>query len=334
MIGPKILVVVLLLAFLPKSYALICTSTGGGVQDSTTVETTVAISNSMPKGTVLWRQNKQTATTDCWVDINGASGEYVYFYVNPNKVDLGPDLEVGVTYQGQDYLYSSLPDGRLNTNMWVNGCGPVPDRCGREKERKTFEFSIFLAKKSPAGGPKEGELSSIKNYIAFQFDGEWGVRPGMSYNFTVKGLDSLRYIPCSSKLTVIPSTVDFGRISLTSPVPQVNQVVKQVPFNIVEQRTCLNSSAVYGLNAYLTPIKATLADSNTTLVPKDNSSVGINLLRAETQVPLVFNKEVILTHPTAAQISTHRFLASLKWRTAKPKLGTFNAGAAIDIYYK
>ncbi|KUZ71720.1 fimbrial protein [Burkholderia ubonensis] len=323
-----------LMIWMPKSYALICTlANSSTVSVTTTVDTTIAVPNTQPKGKVLWRQPTQTASMDCWVDLNGYPGEYIYLYVNPKGVSLGDDLEIGVTYEGKDYLYSSLAGGKLKTSIWVDGCG-ANTTCGWQKERKQFTYSIFIVKKSPAGTAKEGPMASIADYMALQFDGQGGVRPGNSYNTTVKGLNKLRYVPCESRITISPSTIKFNGISTANPVPKPEQVIVQTPFTIAEMRTCASGSAVYGINAFLTPVNATLADGNTTLVPSDNPSVGINLLRAEELTALTFQKEFVLTPQTSELSNTHRFLASLKWRTSTPKLGKFNAGAAVEIYYK
>ncbi|AOJ66313.1 fimbrial protein [Burkholderia ubonensis] len=318
-----------LMLWMPKSYALICTlANSSTVSVTTTVDTTIAVPNTQPKGKVLWRQPTQTTSMDCWVDsVN--PGENVYLYVNPKGISLGDDLEIGVTYEGKDYLYSSLPGGKLKTDVWVDGCS---GNCGWQKVRKTFTYSIFLVKKSPAGTAKEGPMTSITDYMALQFDGVGGVRPGKSYNITVNGLNKLRYIPCESRITISPSTIKFGGISSANPKPE--QVIVRVPFTIAEVRTCASGSAVYGVNAILTPVNATLADRNTTLVPLDNPSVGINLLRGDDPAPLTFGQELMLTPPTSQQSNLQRFMASLKWRTSTPKLGKFNAGAAVEIYYK
>lgn len=329
----RLLPITTLLLYIPESYALICTTPSGRTQETTSLNTTIAISNSQPKGTILWRQATQTATIDCWVDFNGYPAESLYLYVNPKGLDIGPDVEVGVTYEGNDYLFSSLAGGKIKTNHKVSGCGPEPEQCGWKKERKSLTYSIFLSKKSPSGPPKEGDLTFTNNYMAFQIDGQYGMRPNKSYNVVTGGTTKLRYIPCESKISINPATIKFGKIS--SDNAAVGKLIQQVPFTIVEQRTCPNSSSVYGINGYLTPLQAITVDSyNTTLLPLNNMSVGISLLRQDDGTPLPFKREFTLVPPTSDLVSTHRFLATLKWRTARPTLGRFDAGAALNIYYK
>lgn len=119
---------------IPNSYALKCQKAGSSlINDTTTITDTAAVPNSLPAGTVLWRQPTQRINVECWVDINGMPGENIYFYMNPNRVSLGNDIEIGVTYEGKDYLASSLPGGKLNIGWFVNGC-PANDTCGWKKK--------------------------------------------------------------------------------------------------------------------------------------------------------------------------------------------------------
>ncbi len=314
---------------IPHSYALKCQQTSSGlINDTTTITDTTAIPNSLPAGTVLWRQPTQRINVQCWVDIQGSPGENIYFYMNPNRVDLGKDIEIGVTYEGKDYLYSSLTGGKLNIGWWVNGC-PANDNCGWQKESKAMTYSLFFVKKSPAGDNKEGPITSLSDYRAFQFDGVGGVRPGVSYNVTVKGLNKFRYLPCESSINIQPSVIDFGAIRTSGA--KVGATIKDVPFTITEQRTC---NAAYGLGGYLEPLTGTLSSSQDTLIPTDNKSVGISLINEDDQRALLFKKEFVLTPKTTSTTNSHNFLARLKWMTATPSFGEFNAGATLDIFYK
>ncbi|KAB0532163.1 MULTISPECIES: fimbrial protein [Pseudomonas] len=327
MITRKLLAVCLLFFLsIPSSYALKCqkqsTST---VNDSTTIATTIAIMNSRPAGTILWRQPTQNINLECWVDILSGD-ENVYFYINPAKIDLGPDIEIGVTYEGQDYLYSSLSGGKLDTKWTIGGCFSEP--CGVGKARRTISYSIFFSKKSPPGANKEGPLSPINNYRAFQLDGKGGVRLGSSYNLTVNGLNNFRYVPCTSTIGISPSTVNFGKISNVNA--QIGATITSVPFSINEQRDC---DASYGLNANLEPLNGTLSSTRDTLIPSNNTSVGISLIKADDQTVVKFKQEFALIPTTTSRNNSRRLLARLKWMTV-PKLGAFNAGAVLNIYYK
>lgn len=312
---------------IPNSYALKCQKAGSSlINDTTTITDTAAVPNSLPAGTLLWRQPTQRINVECWVDIPNMPGEKIYFYMNPGKVNLGNEIEIGVTYQGKDYLYSSLPGGKLDIGWFVNGC---TENCGWQKESKSMTYSLFFVKKSPAGDNKEGPMTALANYRAFQFDGVGGVRVGESYNVTAKGLDKFRYLPCESSISIQPNVINFGAIHPSGAV--VGATIKEVPFTIIEQRTC---QAAYGLGGYLEPLTASLNSAQDTLIPNDNKSVGISLINDDDQRALAFKKEFVLTPKTTSTTNSHSFLARLKWLTATPTVGEFNAGATLDIFYK
>ncbi len=315
---------------IPYSYALKCKEYyDDRTSDWITIDTTTAIPSTLPEGTILWRQPTQTITVACWVDINGQGGEKIYFYTNPNDMDLGDDIEVGVTFQGKDYLYSTLPGGKLDIGWYVRGC-PNESVCGIYKERKSMTYSIFFSKKSPASEGREGSLSPLPSYRAFQFDGKGGVRRGKSYNLTIHGLDKFRYVPCASTVSISPSTINFGQISTSGAA--TGATIKETPFTITERRSC---DSVYGVSGYLDPLNATLSFDEKTLIPTDNNSVGINILDLSDQTIIPFKREFVLTAKGAgSQYNSREFLARLKWMVGTPKLGEFNAGATLNIFYK
>lgn len=313
----------------PESYALKCQKKSTAlVDDSVVIETNVAIPNQLPAGSILYRQPTQTVEVECWVDINGQPGENIFFYINPRNVNLGDDVEVGVTYQGKDYLSSSLTGGKLDIGWNVRGCQNEMV-CGWQKESKTMTYSIFFAKKSPAGASKEGPLVPMANYVAFQFDGKGGVRPGTSYNLTVKGLDGFRYVPCVSSIDVFPATIDFGNIRTSSA--KAGEVIKEVPFVISERRSC---DAIYGVDGYFEPMKADLSGDMTVLLPRNNTSVGISIVNQANQRVVQFRKAFELTPKSSPLGNSAQFSARLKWMTDTPVVGGFEAGAIVNIFYK
>lgn len=310
-----------------KGYALVCEATGSMKDAYYAISTTTAIPNSLAKDTVLWRQPTTTTTVECYVDIQTDFDEYVYFYVNPKKVNLGNDLEIGVTYNGKDYKYSTLAGGRLQTSIRLAAC-PSTGGCWDRRQKVSITYSVFFSKKAPAGDPREGALSPLPNYKAFQFDGENGPNSPGTYSLTITGLNKFRYIPCSSTLTVSPQTIDFGKIPAAQA--SVGKVSRNIPFTITETRNC---TAAYGSNFYVSPVNATL-DGTSTLVPRDNTSVGISMLDGISNNPIQLQKELTFSPTGSTGGRTRNFVAQLKWRTATPKLGKFSAGATVDIYYK
>ncbi len=321
----------LLLALTQKSYALACKKDGTLAADAIMINTTIAVPNSLPKDTVLWRSDNYSISMTCWQD-RGAPSEYVYFYLSPRDTgltQLGPDLELGIHLNGTDLRCTQLERCRVQLPIWFDFCN-VGSGCKDKAKTFPLNFNFFLSKRSPPGPGKEGSLTSVATYPAFQLDGGGGmnVSPDSNFVMTLAGLDRMRYVSCSSTLSVSPKTVDFGSIAAASA--QADKVIKEVPFSITALKTC---NSVYGLNARLTPVAATAADGYT-LVPNNNSSVGISLLKQPSRSAIPFNKEFTLVEYSNDQMVVNNFLAQLKWRTNQAILGKFNATATIDVFYK
>ncbi|RBH51452.1 fimbrial protein, partial [Pseudomonas sp. MWU13-2860] len=302
------------------SYALKCTSLDNNVSVRVMVETTFAVPNSLPQKMVLWRQVTQTLEAKCWVDVRGFKEENVYFYLDPKKVDLGPDMDVGVTYNGVDYIKSELSGGKLDTGVGVLACkwDEIKKECVQDKTIVKFKYSVFLSKKSAKGPPKEGALSVVQSFMAFQFDGKNDVRPGASYNLTVNGLNKIRYIPCESKISIAPNFIDFDGVPASSA--QVGRVIRSLPFVISEQRGC---SAAYGVNLAFHPKNVRDSTDNTLIVPGNNRSLGVRIVDAEKNKALVLRKEYEFSPVGSGLFYSKRFLAELSWLSQTPQLGRF-----------
>ncbi|SEM42262.1 Pilin (type 1 fimbria component protein) [Pseudomonas sp. NFIX51] len=322
----------LLLALTQKSYALACKKDGTQAADAIMINTSIAVPNTLPKDTVLWRSDNYSISMTCWQDNYGYGREYVYFYLSPRDQGLtilGPDLEVGIQLNGIDLRCTQLERCRVQLPIVFEGCY-VWAGCKDKAQTFPLNFNFFISKKSPPSSGKEGSLTGAVIYPAFQLDGGGGmnINPDSNFVMSLLGLNNMRYIACSSTLFVSPKTVDFG--SIAAALAQADKVIKEVPFSITTLKTC---NSAYGLNARLTPVAATAADGYT-LVPNNNSSVGISLLKQPSRSAIPFNKEFTLVENSRDQMVVNNFLAQLKWRTSKAILGKFNASATIDIFYK
>ncbi|BAV75725.1 putative fimbrial protein [Pseudomonas chlororaphis subsp. aurantiaca] len=328
----QLLCLSLLLVLSQKSYALACKKDGTQASDAITVSTTIAVSNTLPKDTVLWRSDNYSISITCWQDQGGYGPEYVYFYLSPRDrglTQLGPDLEVGIHLNGTDLRCTQLQQCRAQLPILFSGCYNAGG-CRNQAQTFPLNFNFFLSKRSPPSPGKEGSLSSAPTYPAFQLDGVHGLntKPDSNFFMILNGLNRLRYISCSSNLIISPKTVDFGSIAAASA--QTNKVIEEVPFSITAVKGC---TSAYGLNAQLTPVAATVVGGDT-LVPNNNTSVGISLLKQQDRSVIPFNKEFTLVESSRDQMVVKNFLAQLKWRTNQAILGKFNATAAIDVFYK
>lgn len=339
-----------LLVMSQKGHALACRSDSfdGGVDAHIDLNTTVAISKSMSKGTVVWRSPETPIRVVCWMD-GPANAESVHFYLSPldpSGMDLGDDLEVGIglTINGQtrEFLYSAN-SGKVDLSKMDTGF--MLPSCNRGQGCKEpwqivdrmLSFNFFFAKKSPASNqpsPEGGSVTTRSTYRVFQLDGAGGLtnKAQGNYNMTVWKMDNLRYINCNSTIALSSPTINFGGINKAHA--QRDHVAGEKPFSITAHKDC---DSAYGLGAFLKPINGSVNKAKEMLIPDDNHSIGITLHDKDNNQSLVpFNQEFELVKHSTDRTVARNFIARATWLTdsANAKLGKFNAGATIDIYYK
>ncbi|HCF5267714.1 TPA: fimbrial protein [Pseudomonas aeruginosa] len=320
--------------FFPEnSYALNCLKDGSVASEVTNIGSTIAVPTDAQKGRILWRSPKNTIKITCFQEGKWSSGEDVYIYLSPtdpNMVQLGEDLQFGAGVGGQDYACGSVAGCRIKLGR-TEPCISLSSVCKGHQSKFNFTFDFFIAKKSTAAASagKDGPLTGLSTYAAFQIDGEGGINSvaGKNFRMTVSGLDKIRYIGCLANLRVSPETINFGFLSADGA--RAGKTIIDQPFNIVVSKTC---NSVYALDAVLTPVNGSVPDGYT-LVPAQNASVGISLLR-DSGDTVPFFQTFSLTEPSGDLVLSKRFIARLKWMSNVPALGGFNAGAMLDVYYK
>ncbi|OED13135.1 hypothetical protein A9Z05_23205 [Burkholderia sp. A2] len=301
------------------------------------ITTTIAVPSTAPKNTVLWRSPEVSLKVTCWAD-RGASQENVYIYLSPDDpgyTNLGPDLELGVSFNGVDYYCDNGMEsfkGRCRKMLnWVIPSCSKGWGCPELYYQASIRVSFIVLKRSVGGAGKEGSMSGVSGpYGAFQLDGAGGMNDQPQHNFrmNVTGLNKLRYVACDSKLSVSPNLINFGAANPNAAA--VGKVIREVPFTISASKTC---NSVYGLNAVMKSINAATPDDYR-IVPNDNKSVAISIFKQANREAVPFNKEFLLVEPSGDLVSVKSFLATLKWNTNQPTLGEFKAGATFDIFYK
>ncbi|EIM16796.1 putative fimbrial protein [Pseudomonas chlororaphis O6] len=319
------------LSFSQNSYAVKCLKDGSVATDSININTSIAVPNDAPKGKVLWRSPSFSMNLICYQDSNWAlADEEIYFYLSPtdqSMTQLGPDLEFGVRLNGTDMTCSQLAKCRKLIGKTAPCIGPT---CTSFENKFDLSYDFFIIKKSSASesAGKDGPLSGLSQYDAFQIDGEKGINVNPSRNFRMKviGLDRIRFVGCLAHLNVSPETVSFGKLS--SANARSGTVVSEKPFTVLITKSC---NSVYGVSAILKPVGGSV--QNDTLIPPQNASVGIRLLRQDRTV-LPFNEDFELAESSGDMVISKQFTAQLKWMTDKAILGAFRAGATLDIYYK
>ena len=337
----KFLLISLAILLSKERFALNCTGQDGSLETTATISSSIAVPPTLPIGTVIWRSPTYTIDVKCWQEVHNDWGEYVYLYLNikdPGQLQLGGQIELGLNYDGQDYLCSSpsmQSKGycRMKLSTFIDACAPV---WGCEDKAKPIQatFNFFIAKKKNGLPGQEGSLPNMPDpYLAVQFNGEKGVNtlPGnRNYSVYLRGLHNLRYVACSATVDITPRIIEFRPVSSFST--QQGTTIEERPIVITAVKTC---GSVYGLGGSFIPVSGILADGNTTLVPANNSSVAIQLLNTDDRNPIVFNKEFLLAPVDSGSFNVKKDLtARLFWNANKAILGDFNASAKFEVYYK
>ncbi|WP_277591844.1 fimbrial protein [Pseudomonas chlororaphis] len=317
-------VMFILLFWIPiKSFALSCLVDGSSSASfNEALGTDLAVQADAPNGTIIWESQSRSVPVIC-ADNREVGRESIYFYLNPASVSVGQGIRVGIRYKGIAITQSS---GKYDTGHHSQeGCNWV-NCTGWRSAKFTLNFSVFIEKYGTT--PTTGQATSLTSYRVFQLDGVGGLNPtpNSNLNYVLTGLNKIRFVPCSPKLTVTPSTIDFGRLS--SGGGQSGQQITASRFSLNLKRDC---TTPYTVNARFTPKTGSIL--NGLLVPANNSSVGISLFRAESNEKLAYNSWFKLTDMTGTTPARIDLFAQLLWR-AKPVIGPFDAAVVIDLFYK
>ena len=290
--------------------------------DSLVVNAVVTIPDSASAGAIVWRMPERAMSYNCW---RGNDDFSTYYFFNPDDKSFGSDIEVGVTLDGVDYWPSSTKKYAHSFYSKFCGSGQV---CANDI--KYYRVSMFIVKKSNSGSTSKARSIDINNYVPYSIGKDNSARRDR-LSVQVSGLEA-NLLPCTSTVIISPNTIDFGEISSTGATPELE--IQRGNFTLSEQRTC-QSASTYGLNGILRPAaNANLYDSMGTLVPKDNDSVGISIFDGESNTAVRFGSEFVVIPKVGTISNSKQFEARLKWRTKTPKVGRFNAGAVLDVYYK
>ena len=314
----RILLLAVSLLFAQTGFALTCKpSDNSAVTVSFAVSTDVAVPRPTPKDTIVWLDQPRTISLYCASSIT----EGIYAYLTPltQTADaLGSELEVGVRINGTDYLCSKP------------GCKISLDKKANTYVTFSLTYQLFLARRSAPPGNSNSLLTSAMEHVALQVDGQGGVNYSEGSNYRVKltGLNKLRYVACDSTLRISPGNINFGTLSSNGGI--VGGVIRDLPFSITALKSC---NSAYALDANLTAVNGTVQDK-TLLIPNDNASVGITILSTDTRQALPYGERFELFPTSTEQTVVRNFLARLTWAALPAKLGSFSAGAAIDIYYR
>jgi len=285
--------------------------------------TALAVAADAPDGTIIWESPPHTIKVKC-ADDRELGSETVYFYMNPLNTTIGNGIRAGIRYYG---LAITANSGKVSTGYSSHEGCDWANCIGWNKARFTLTFTVFIEKYGPT--PPSGQATSLPEYRVFQLDGANGLNtiPDSNLNYIVTGINKIRFVPCSPKLTITPSIINFpGALSSTAIQ---GDVASTANFTLGLARSC---DTPYTVNARFASTSGGGSIINNLLVPANNSSIGISLSRVETAEKIPFNTWFKLADLTGAS-STSEFRADVIWRES-PKIGPFEAAVVVDLFYK
>lgn len=325
--APRRLRAVLWLALLsPAScFALVCSVQGSGAPVLRgDLGSTVAIPESLPQGEVVWRSERQSVLVECAREDQQAVAQEVFVHLNPDNLNVGQGIRVGLSLGGADHF-----SGRIATGQVLPVCHEGDSNIGAcPKVRFNLAFSVFVQKFGAT--PVSGVPADIPDYRVFQLGAQNGAqgRSGDSLSYVLNNLTGLRFIACDAQLQVYPSSLEFGELPIKQVV--VGRVFDQRPFSLSTSRAC---DSPFSLDARFRPVTGSL--ERTLLIPANNRSLGIRIVRAADDQPLAYNESFHLTDLTqGTPVSQIDFAAQLIWHAPQPVPGPFSAEVMIDLYYK
>lgn len=318
--------VLLMLLFNPaNALAMLCTLQGtGDTQVRGDLGSRVAIPETLADGEVVWRSERYSLMVECAREGQQAVAQDVFLHLNPDRLEIGQGIRMGVNLDGGDHF-----SGRIATGQQIPVCHEGDSNIGAcPRVRFNLGFSLFIQKFGAV--PPSGVPVDVPDYRVFELNGESSApagRPG-SLSYVLDNLTGLRFVACDAQLQVFPEVLEFGALPIRQVV--VGKVFERRPFTLQTQRSC---DSPFSLDARFRPVTGQVVDN--LLVPANNASLGIRLVRAADALPLGYNQLFHLADLLGDVPSqTTEFNAELVWQSTRPIAGPFAAEVMIDLFYK
>ncbi|MFJ1340234.1 fimbrial protein [Pseudomonas caricapapayae] len=306
------------------SYALLCKhGDTNAVKIMAPLGSTIAIPADTPDGTIIWESDEYTYGVRC-EDDQKVGRELIYIYLKPTTQNLGTGIRTGIRYKSIPYNDTTR---RIETGYdSYHGC--KTNCVGWNRAYFDLTFSVFIEKYGPI--PTSGQATTLREYPIFQLDGVGGMTSARDQNlqYYVTGVNGIRFVPCTPELTINPNVVEFRRV--LSGTAKVGEVASSANFSLDLRRTCDTPVTV---NARFAAAPGGGEVINNLLVPSNNSSVGISLVRQETNATVAFDKLFKLADVSTPEQIKNNFRADLIWRST-PIPGPFDAAAIVDLFYQ
>ncbi|AYF86556.1 hypothetical protein D6Z43_05055 [Pseudomonas sp. DY-1] len=322
-ISKLILPTLLLILLHPStSLAMLCQGNGG----SFTLPRGLAVGADLEDGTIVWESEPLSRKVSCRADAfdPGGLGDQIpiSIYVNPKSHKIDGGIEVGMRFGGKIYTRTGekIPTG-VQTEM-VCGIDGKPGMCGRHANF-TLDFSLVVLKRGVF--PPSGMATQVGTYTVFTVDRDTSLSARQLFIPTIYNLQLVRSSACTPTLSLVPDHITFPMVHARDA--QRGKVASAVDFNLEISRTC--SKDIFSSEAKFTPVTAT--DAAGMLVPDDNPSVGISLVRPDHRTTAPLNKWFSLHSGSYREVVRVPFRADLLWRENRPQIGPFSAGVIVEV---
>lgn len=302
--------------------ALTCVlSTTSAVNFTESIANSIAIPQSVPDGTIVWRSELRILPVKCYM--TGAfSAEAVNAYYNPASIAMPTGITLGANINGVnvDAATSSSTKG-VAIGVAVPTCS---SSAGCLSSGTTFNASYYVyAKKS---GSRPSGTYPLASFKVFQLDGSGGMNNVANSNlvYSVSNLGNIRFITCNATASVSPNIVNFGSIVANKPV--IGNVVKEKNFTITVSKTCSDPVKVSTTYSSVQPI------INGNEVDLSNG-LSLQIKNLNSGNYIIYNNIESIADLSSMNSVTVPFLAQLKWNKSTAVKGSISSAVTFTFSY-
>lgn len=323
-----ILLVLFFSLFSHPSFALACDESSGGAKNGTmTLPSSIAVSNTQPDGTILWRSADRVTNMRCYKTYGNVGAENVHMYINPKKISLPSGVVLGVHINHQDYNLVNGSFTKVDLGVTVPACRTKPD-CSNTNTYFSMSYYYYIQKQ---GTPPSSGSYSPAEVNMFQLDGALGlnVHGNQAYRGFLNGLNKIRFIACVAKAQFSPSSVNLGKIVKQTAATGQRADSNSKQFALTVTKQCADD---FGVNIYYDSPETISADNMA--LELDN---GLNLKLKKSSGDYVNFKKVeedFIVRGAGATSKTETYTTELYWRESNPATGAFSTSATVTLSYK
>ncbi|MGL5603161.1 MAG: fimbrial protein [Silvania sp.] len=301
-----------------QALALRCQSADNGSLGFSENIGSIAVPQSVPDGTVIWRSENRTMRISCWKD-RGGEAENVYLYPNPLRLPLATGIEYGIVLNGNTIDMNAY---QVALPITIPVCNYSSEVCKNSYPVVfTFSYNVFIKKK----GAATGYYSGFDAVNVFQLDGANGLNVEGNFTYVNYGLNSIRFMPCSANISISPNVITFDTVNAFNAA--INEVAApEKTFTATVTKDC---TAPFKLTAqYTSPSPL----SDTTGLNLGNG-LKLSLKNVNTSQYVDFSNVTPFADMTSVMSATVPFTTRLTYLSTSPTVGDYSTSVTITVFY-